>query len=331
MRKFVIAVLLVAFAAATLFAQDSPKMDPGPSLNERLLSNDPAVALKARKDALAIGKPYLLELLKNATPAARVIAIELIAETGDASLAKDVAPLLDDFKAGRVSVASAAAKALGRLGYKDAVSKLVAGVKSPDIEFRYQCIKALGNLKAEEAETVLRDVLKEKADHKVETIDGRSQVCAAIEALGKIGSKKPFGLLKAIMAEISNKNDVETATERPMSFYAAAAAKTLCENIPDIKEPPKPETTDPAKPPVVSTDIFEKAPAVEFTGSFAAVNKAIEEWQNWWSRNSGKVDMKILVEDPPPAPPVVPVPESPTPPPPAPPEPPAPPAPPQDK
>ena len=205
-------------------------------------------------------------------------------------------------------MASAAAKTLGILGYKDAVPKLIDALKSPDIELRYESIKALGLIGEPEAGETLAAMLKNKSDYGAKTLDGHSQICAVIEALGNIALKRKYGVLKLIGEQLTGgRSDIESASELSVSYYAAQALKKLTVDYPQ-------EEGGENKP-------ANKLPDGSLTGSVETVKKTIDAWITWWNRNRPEIEKKSNEENAPP------VPEGPIGPP-APPTPPAPPAPP---
>lgn len=291
----IFAAIFAVFAAPTL-TQDLPPAEQhiytAQEIIEKLVSTDFEVVLKTREELIAAGAkslPGLLGALKDKNSDVRFMAIEVLGEIKDPSAAPDVMALLDDNATSRTSVASSAARTLGKLGYKEAVPKLVAALKSPDIDLRYESIKALGLLGATEAGEKLADMLKNKNDYNAKTIDGHSQICAVIEALGNIPLDKKYSVLKLIGEQLANgKNEIESATELSVSYYAAQTLKKLTIDYPQEQGT---ENT-PAN----------LLPTNPLTGNVETVKKAIDAWITWWHRNRPEIEKKSREENEPPKP-----------------------------
>lgn len=299
MKSFIaFSVFAAVFAifAAPAMAQDLPPAEQhvytAQEIAEKLVSTDFAVVLKTREELIAAGAkslPGLTEALKNKNSNVRFMVIEILGEIKDPSAAPDVMALLDDNSSSRSSIASSAARTLGKLGCNEAVPKLIAALKSPDIDLRYESIRALGLLGAPEAEEKLIDMLKNKNDYNAKTTDGHSQICAIIEALGNVPLKKKYSVLKLIGEQLANgKTDIESATELSVSFYAAQALKKLTADYPQEQGT---ENT-PAN----------LLPVNPLTGNVETVKKAVDAWITWWHRNRPEIEKKDKEENEPPKP-----------------------------
>ncbi len=135
-------------------------------------------AMVILKEIGAVALPHLPPLLLDKDDDVRKFAIELLSDGG----ARDQAPGLMDRLAndGNPNVRGAAAKALGALGCREALPRLVAALK--DMEWvRFSVLEALSLLGDEE---VVEPILELLADPSLATRR------AAIEALGAIGSPR---------------------------------------------------------------------------------------------------------------------------------------------
>ncbi|MBI5361131.1 MAG: HEAT repeat domain-containing protein [Planctomycetes bacterium] len=293
---FSVLTAICAIFAAPALTQDLPPAEQhvytAQEIAEKLVSTDFAVVLKTREELVAAGAkslPGLLGALKDKNSDIRFMALEVLGEIKDPSAAPDIIALLDDNATSRTSIASSAAKTLGKLGYKEAVPKLVAALKSPDIDLRYESIKALGIIGAPEAGEKLADMLKNKNDYNAKTMDGHSQICAIIEALGNIPLDKKCSIMKLIGEQLANgRTEIESATELSVSYYAAQALKKLTVDYPQEQGT---ENT-PAN----------LLPANPLAGNVETVKKAIDAWITWWHRNRPEIEKKSKEENEPPKP-----------------------------
>jgi hypothetical protein len=116
-------------------------------------------------------------------------------------------------------VASAAARALGRVGDRGVIPDLVKALESPDRDLRYEAARALGILRADEAKASLRKLLKDMA----ETSHHRLVRCAAAEALGRLRDAKALEDLGTLLSD----EMTERRTERRVKLYAALALERI--------------------------------------------------------------------------------------------------------
>lgn len=177
---------------------------------ERLASDDYWEAARARQELLVLGRPVIPYLLKafeahrsgedEKKIRVRFYVCELLGElrADDPESVKILIASLDDsalFGADRV--ATVAAASLGKLGVESAISPLVKKLDSRlagrDRVFQATCIEALGHLRALEAEEALLRLVntdERTSDEPFDQDTARMISCIAIEALGRIRSRK---------------------------------------------------------------------------------------------------------------------------------------------
>jgi HEAT repeat protein len=189
----------------------------------RMHDQDPFVADEAVRDLEEIGAPavpVLIEKLTDPRAEMRYRACQVLAELRDA---RAVDALIDLLKIRDIvhgtSVASVAAKALGRLADQKAVAHLLPLIDSEDKELRYNVIRALGFLRATQAGAKLVARLKDKDA----TFFDALVRCAAAEALGRIKHNEAIPELAALLDD----NAEETYTGLPANYYAARALERI--------------------------------------------------------------------------------------------------------
>ncbi len=124
-------------------------------------SGNPYLDDWSRRNLIQLGStavPPLLEALKNEPPRKRFLICEILGQIRDPRAVPALIDRLKDQEA-NPSVASAAARALGRLGDRRAVEPLMEKLDTPDRELLYNTIVALGNLRSKQAvESILEKV-----------------------------------------------------------------------------------------------------------------------------------------------------------------------------
>jgi HEAT repeat protein len=120
----------------------------------------------------------LYSLLKDKDPDIRKFALDLIADIKEGIDASKILPLLEDENA---NVRAATARAIGELGYREAVSHMLKKLNDDEWVVFY-ILQALASLNAEEAVDAIGELLL--------TTDSLLIRAEAIETLGKIGTEK---------------------------------------------------------------------------------------------------------------------------------------------
>jgi HEAT repeat protein len=202
---YIFGLIIVLVVTIPVYAQQAAPLPKGESLTptavsenrpaseislliNQLLNDDPELVDEARAEILEIGRPavpLLIKALKSDKPALRYMVCEILAEIRDERALPHMINLLKDKKEYTASIASVAARALGRLGEPSVIPHLMEAASSPDIELRYEAINALGILRAQEAITLTLQVLTDTA----QTFLGYQIRCAALQALGHLKNK----------------------------------------------------------------------------------------------------------------------------------------------
>jgi len=141
----------------------------------------------------SVSVPLLYPLFKDKDDDVRKFAIDLLSEIQSGVNPALIVPTLTDTNA---NVRAAAAKALGELGYSDAIPELVKAL-SDDEWVSFYALQSLGELKAEEAIPAIAAL-----------IDSPSLVVrfSAIETMGKLASQ---AALSALMSYLPRASDDE--------------------------------------------------------------------------------------------------------------------------
>ncbi|HSW63265.1 MAG TPA: HEAT repeat domain-containing protein [Dissulfurispiraceae bacterium] len=144
-----------------------------PLLREGTYLRNTALIILARLGAVTV--PFLYVLLEDKDPDIRKFAIDLMCDIRESVQCERLLPMLRDENA---NVRAAAAKAVGELGYADAVSYLEETLKDEEWVCFY-ALQSLGELEA-----------RASAPFIVELLKSPSEVVrfSAIETLGKIGT-----------------------------------------------------------------------------------------------------------------------------------------------
>ncbi|MFA5793643.1 MAG: HEAT repeat domain-containing protein [Candidatus Brocadiia bacterium] len=240
--------------------QPKPTLDPAvilekqvASLLESLTSNDPTTTEESRRELLEIGRPtvpHLLKALETAKPDMRYMVVEIISDLRDERAINYLVKLLADNDEYTASIASVAARALGRMGNSIAIPHLMKSITSTDVELRYESIRALGLLRAKDSIPLIRLAVSDTA----QTFLGYYVRAAAIQALGRM---KDANSVKELIPMLRN-TDVEPASDEPVARYAV---KSL-EFITDYKTGSFSARTDQKKK-----------------------DEIIKSWEDWWEKN----------------------------------------------
>ncbi|MBI4835285.1 MAG: HEAT repeat domain-containing protein [Planctomycetes bacterium] len=237
------------------------------TLIDQLLNDNPLVVEEARNELLEIGKravPALIMALENEKPRLRYMVCEILTEIRDERALPVFIKLLTDKEEIGNSIASLAAKGLGKLGDSTAITPLVSSLPTPDVELRYEVINALGILRAEQAIPLLLSAITDTA----KTYSDYLVKCAAIEALGKLKSKDAVKRLINMLSD----TETEPATDAPVLHYAIKALEKI---------------TDTSFGQILFNDKKKE-------------KEIVKQWQDWWEKNKFSYGE---VPPPPPEPP----------------------------
>ena len=233
-------------------------------LIEKLMAVQSLESFDAREELLEIGRPAVDALLlaaKDKRPEMRHLACDLLGEIRDPKAVPVLVEALGDKDEFGTSVASAAARALGRCGDRGPIPALVKALESPDRDLRYEAARALGILRADEAKAPLRKLLKDAA----ETSHHYLVRCAAAEALGRLRDRDALEDLGALLADDMQ----ERRTERRVKLYAALALERL----------------------------LGKGKG-NLRGGDKEMDDALKAWAEWWKKRTAKPEEKKADEKP---------------------------------
>ncbi len=187
-------------------------------------SGNPYLDDWARRNLIQLGSTAVSPLLKaldRQPPRKRFLICEILGEIRDARAVPSLINRLEDAEA-NPSVASAAARALGKIGDQRAIDPLMNVLDTPDRELLYNTIVALGKLRAKKAV----DELIKKVDDNRKTFYKLRIGNAALSALGRIRSRKALKKIKSVLTSEKASN-VEDPTGLPVSFYAVRALEQI--------------------------------------------------------------------------------------------------------
>lgn len=161
-----------------------------PLLRENTLLRNTALIIL--KELGAVTVPLLAPLLKDKDADIRKFAIDLSGEITTGVEPSRLVPFLKDPNA---NVRAAAAKALGELGYREAIPALIDALGDEEWVC-FSVLEALGELRAEAAIEPIARLLPASAAPAAEAASPAVRL-AAIETLGKLGSERAVGILRA--------------------------------------------------------------------------------------------------------------------------------------
>jgi HEAT repeat protein len=223
-------------------------------LVERLMAVQSLESFDAREELLEIGRASvdaLMKAAKDKRPEMRHLACELLGDIRDAKAVPVLLEALGDKDEFGTSVASVAARALGRIGDRAVIPQLVKALESPDRDLRYEAARALGILRADEAKAALRKLLKDQG----ETSHHRLIRCAAAEAAGRLRDGEALEDLGTMLSD----EMVERRTERRVKVYAALALERIMQ-----------------------------AAKGNLRGSDKDRDEAVKAWAEWWKKRTAK-------------------------------------------
>jgi HEAT repeat protein len=165
----------------------------------------------------AVSVPLLYPLLKDKDDDVRKFAIDLLSEIQTEVDPSQIVPSLEDPNA---NVRAAAAKALGDLGYHDAVLQLVKCLSDEEWVCFY-ALQSLGELKADEAISAIASLL-----------ESPSLVVrfSAIETMGRLGSSSALSALMSYLPK-SDEDEKLAIVKSIIQIGATPDMKELTEHI----------------------------------------------------------------------------------------------------
>lgn len=230
----------------------------------------------AREELVEIGRravPALVAELNRkdlADPKVKRALCEILGRIRDPhkdALAALVARLKDSDEYG-TTIASAAAHSLASIADDSAVPALIETFKSRQVEtdrlLKYECVRALGLLRAKEATDLLRKALEDKKAAKVGDDDEDAHVIAsaAADALGLIRAADAVDDLGKLLADGST----DPSSGQTLGIHAARALqRTLEAEIKAEKDSPR---------------------GAALTGDAEESKKGLEAWKKWWDDRS---------------------------------------------
>lgn len=219
-------------------ANDAPKeakpVEEKPLSRDEIYDKDIADAIRklqsdsyieseeAKQSLLEIGSrsiPALINELEKGKTENRYLACEILGNLRNGSAVTPLLKILVDKDVFGVSIASAAARSLGKIGDGRAIPDLIKVLDSDivkiDVDLRCEAVKALGNLRALESVDTLKKFLSDKAIAS----NKQTILCAVVEALGKIRAKN----VTEDIAKLLGDKQVEEWSGKTVEMYAAKA------------------------------------------------------------------------------------------------------------
>jgi len=237
------------------------------------------VASEELKDLARRGLPAMVAELnkKETTPGVKRALCEILGAVRDPNkdvLAALTAKLKDPDEFG-TSVASAAAHALASIADDSSIPALVEILKSKQVEsdriLKYECIRAVGLLRARDAVDVLRKALEdEKPASAGENDDAPLIAAAAADALGLIRSLDATDDLANKLGSTKN----NPSTNQSLGVHAARALQRTLEH--ELRG--KTEKEEPR--------------AGVLAGEAGEVQATLKAWQSWWATKSAKKNIE---------------------------------------
>lgn len=246
--RLTLSVTLAFLSVLPLAAQDAPPPQNAPTpastgdergalLQKDILAAigklndvDPLVAENARQELAAVGRPAvpaLVAALGATPPKPKEVRFVLCEVLGAIRCPEDGAvdallKALNDPDSYTASIASAAARALGKIGDVRAGPQLLTAVERADPDLRYEAARAIGLIRLDD--DAAQDHLIALLDDKGKTQYDYFVRAAAAEALGRIHAKpKAYTGLKRLLDDIQK----EESTEREVAWYAAKALERI--------------------------------------------------------------------------------------------------------
>lgn len=280
------ALLLLVLTVALQDRDDLLKKDIAEAIT-RLGSERYTESYLALVELREIGRPAVPALLAelgkdNAAPAVKMAACEILGaiRAPESGVVARLTKLLEDDAEYGVSVASAAARALGMIGDPAAVPALVKTLtsKRADLDklLKYECIHALGVFRAKEAEEALRKSLEDKKQATVVTGDQDAPLiaAAAAAALGRLRSSAAVEDLGDLLTDTTR----DPASGQTLGVHAARALRRILAAEFEGKDPK------------------DEPRAGVLSGAADDVNKTLEAWKTWWDERTSARKITVTEE-----------------------------------
>lgn len=276
MRSFTIVAALLALALPA-YSQDRASLERDiEKAVARLYSEKGNESDVARQELAEIGRraaPRLVQELNgkgggDRKPNARVrrLICEILGAIRDGSPAvvDALAERLNDTEEHGLSVAAAAAHALGQIADERAIPGLFKALTSKQAEsdrwLKHSCIWALGILRAKDAVPVLLKSVEDKNAAELGGYDKRHLIRAdGADALGLIGAKDAVGPLGKLLSD----TEVNPATQLQVAVHASRALERIL-------------------------GVSRGALA----GSSEEINSAVAAWKKWWGSEETKKNVE---------------------------------------
>jgi len=282
MRPLTVLAMILALASPA-FAQDRAALDKDMDRAIELLYSEKAVESDlGRQELVEMGRraagKLLVELAGRGAPTrkpnARVrrLICEILGESRDNSphVVDALAGRLTDTEEFGLTVAAAAAHALGRIADERAIPALLKALTSKQTEtdrwLKYHCIVALGLLRAPGAVEPILKALEDKGAAEVGGYEKMHLIrAAAADALGRLTAKEAVEPLGKLLVD----TEVNPSTQTQVGQHAARALERI---LGESKGP--------------------------LTGSGADVTSSLDAWRKWWTgedtrKNVAKVKVQI--------------------------------------
>lgn len=178
--------------------------------------------IDARNELIEIGKPAvpaLLAALDKSKYETKFLICEILGGIRDERAVQPLVKLLQEKDEHAASIASAAARSLRSFADNSVIPFLMKTVTSADVALRYESIKSLGILRAQQAIPLIRDYITDTN----KTPLGYLVEAAAVEALGRLKDRSAAQRLIALLRN----HDVEQASDEPLAGYAIKALERI--------------------------------------------------------------------------------------------------------
>jgi len=228
------------------------------SLIAKLSNDDPIVSSDTKNELIEIGKPavlQLLDILEKTKPNTRHLICKILGSIRDDRAIPALVKLLENKEESLTSIASVAADNLKYFSDNSIIPYLMRVVTSTDINLRYESIKTLGVMRANQALPLIREYITDTS----KTSLGYLVQTASIEAIGRMKDTQSISQLIALLKN----TDIEPANEESVAKYVIKAL----ERITNHQEG-------------VFTRMDEKKKK----------QQVIKKWEDWWEKNKNNYE-----------------------------------------
>jgi hypothetical protein len=249
---------------------------------KRLGSKKGTESYVAQEELVALGRKavpaVVAELLKkDAEAMIKRACCEILGavRAPDKDAVKALSDKLKDTDEFGTSIAAAAARALGSIGDESVSAALVETLKSRRVDtdkvLKFECIRALGQLRAPEASEPIRKALEDKKPASVSDDDSDSRLVAtaAADALGLLRAQDALDDLGKALADVTN----DPASGQSLGVHAARALQRILEH--ELRG--KAEKDEPR--------------AGTLAGEADEVKKTHDAWKTWYEGRKAKKDI----------------------------------------